>query len=143
MNYEYFFQCLSQHASGETKDHIDKAKEVWALYYPLTCLILPSVQAYVLAYSDEDVTTYIHIFVYHYGYFLTVFRRPRRSSTPATCCSGPRRTAQRHASPSNTNGETISTRLGATTSPHPPNDCTICESNLIYLIKVERPLKGV
>ena len=27
----------------------------------------------MLAYSDEDVTTYIHIFVYHYGYFLHKF----------------------------------------------------------------------
>jgi hypothetical protein len=73
----------------EDKEKFRSAELVWDSFYPLACL---SAQAHVQikevewrskardfgkaftnTYSSEDVTTYIHIFVYHYGYFLETY----------------------------------------------------------------------
>jgi hypothetical protein len=88
-NYKHFFNCLSKHTHSQVKEHVNKAQEVWALYYPLVCLTVQGRVkiteqewkdqaikfgvAFVTAYSKEDVTTYIHIFVYHFGFFLSTY----------------------------------------------------------------------
>lgn len=70
-------------------DRIHKAKKVWELFYPLACLSAQARvsiseadwlkearafgEAFVDANEPEDVTTYLHIFVYHYGFFLATY----------------------------------------------------------------------
>jgi len=60
---------------------------VWALFYPPVCLAaqvriseaewLTQAQefgkAFVCAHTPEDVTKYLHIFVYHFGFFLATY----------------------------------------------------------------------
>src|SRR3989344_4371557 len=85
-NYEHFFSYLDTIATGETINRVKKARKVWQLFYPLACLTVQARveitakewkkmaikfgKVFVDVYPREDVTTYIHIFVYHYGYFL-------------------------------------------------------------------------
>ncbi len=83
-NYEHFFDTLSKYTVSSPMDqllvamkvHIDKAKEVWALYYPLVCL---TAQAKV-SITEKEVIKFgatcgmmspcTSIFVYHYWFFL-------------------------------------------------------------------------
>ncbi|ELR23713.1 uncharacterized protein ACA1_073570 [Acanthamoeba castellanii str. Neff] len=86
-NYEQFFKEIEKSAKDdETRLKISSTRRVWELYYPLVCLTAQATvniseeewltrarefgQAFVDAYQAEDVTTYIHIFVFHFGFFL-------------------------------------------------------------------------
>ncbi len=73
----------------DTLQKLSRSKLVWERFYPLACLSTQAHiniseeewkaqgrslgQAFVAAYTQEDVTTYLHIFVYHYGYFLATY----------------------------------------------------------------------
>jgi len=89
-NYEHFFIALLNAAdNAQTRDKIEKVKRVWERYYPLACLTSQAQvtinkaewldlarefgQAFVNAHGEEEVTTYIHIFVYHFGFFLATY----------------------------------------------------------------------
>jgi hypothetical protein len=37
-NYDKLFNVVSEYASGKTKDYVDDARAVWALFYPLATL---------------------------------------------------------------------------------------------------------
>lgn len=86
MGHKHFFDYLETIAKDKMLTRVRRARKLWGLYYPLACLSAQAKveitakqwrrkarkfgRAFVRVYQAEDVTTYIHIFVYHYGYFL-------------------------------------------------------------------------
>jgi hypothetical protein len=79
----------SHNVNNRLRGKIVKAKRVWELYHPLATLSMqarvtiteeewldearPFGQAFCTAYGRKQVTTYMHIFVYHYGFFLQTY----------------------------------------------------------------------
>jgi len=78
----------------EVVEKITKVQAIWDCFYPLACL---SAQAHILisdeewhtcalklgkafleAYSAEHMTPYLHIFIYHFGYFLKTYNRIKK-----------------------------------------------------------------
>jgi hypothetical protein len=68
---------------------VEKTEKIWELYYKLLTLAMqsnvqineeewiaeaiPFGQVFVDRYCAEEITTYIHIFIYHIGFFLAKF----------------------------------------------------------------------
>jgi H+/gluconate symporter-like permease len=86
-NYKQFFNEIKKSTKDyETRLKISSTRQVWELYYPLVCLTAQATvniseeewlthaqefgQAFIDVYQAEDVTTYIHIFMFHFGFFL-------------------------------------------------------------------------
>lgn len=80
----------SHNLNSRLRTKIAKARRVWDLYYPLVSLSMQAQvnitekkwlkkarafgQAFCEAYGRKKVTTYMHIFVYHYGFFLARYK---------------------------------------------------------------------
>ncbi len=90
-HYELFFDRLEKHAlQPQAQEKVCKAKTVWDAYWPLASLTVQANvsiteeewlsrartfgKAFVAAYTGEDVTTYIHIFIYHLGFFMEKYQ---------------------------------------------------------------------
>ncbi len=80
---------LSTTDDANTLTKFTRAKKVWECYYPLACLTAQARvsimeaqwlvlvkefgEAFLDAHAPEHVTTYIHIFVFHFGFFLETY----------------------------------------------------------------------